>query len=1383
MLVVAALTASPVSAQVIVTASASKAASLMLKQSTARNREIFMASTVTKAGASGLTLTITVSKNGAALTSITPVVTDLGSGLYSLALTSSHTDTLGDLTFHITASGADTLDFTDQVVTEITLLSPTGDGSGLTSLNASQLGSGTVPDARFPATLPAASGVNLTALNGTAISSGTVANARTTATSANTASTIVARDASNNFSAGTITATFAGNATTATALAADGANCGAGSYPLGVDASGAVQNCTAVAGSSTPGGSANQFQYNSAGTTFAGAAGLTTTDGGATVTLANGAVLGTPASGNGSNLTALNGTQVTTGTVANARTTAASTNTASTIVLRDGSGNFSAGTITATFTGNASTATALAANGTNCSAGNYPLGVDASGNVENCTAAATGGGDATVAGGLGQFAASTSADLFGVLSDEIKNGGAPKAIFSDGGLAVTSGKTATFLKSISFTAADDTGTYTLPTGTKTLLATDGSGASLTALNATELGSGTVPDARFPATLPAASGANLTSLPAGNLTGNIACARVPALTGDVTSSAGSCATTLAAGSASNLNSGTLPAGRMPALTGDVTTVAGAVASTLANIPSGVTMAGSELATAIVAPGTPAAGKASIYVDSTSKNLAVKNDAGTVSHGVQTQTSVSNQWIKTITDAGAVTTTQPAFTDISGSVASTQMPALSGDISTSAGATVTTIGASKVTSGMIVDGTIVNADVNGSAAIDDTKLATIATAGKVSNSATTAVTAATANTIALRDSNGALGAVGLFNTYRTVAASASIALTDGTVECITNAQTQTLPTAVGITGRIFVISNWQTANTCTLAAFASQTVGGVSSMAVLNGSVTVQSDGANFRVLTSSGADCGSFVSGGIPYFSSTGSCASSALLAANNLVVGGGAGAAPATVSVLPTAMEPAHTGDVTNSAGSLAMTLANIPSAVPMAGSLLATAITAPGTPASGKGSIYVDSTSKNLAVKDDAGVVKHGAQTKTVVSNQFFTAFSDAGAFTSAQPAFTDISGSVASTQMPALTGDVTTSAGAVATTIGAGKVVESMLGFSAASTTKDATTTTHGLLPILDNNSAHFLNGQGNWAVATGAVGCTTGGSATQVVTDDGATGCTSNAGFLYASGVATLGVNNTTRGKVKLFGNTSGDATIQPTSAAGTATVITLPASSTTMAGIDIANTYSTGAQDFTSATSLKVPARAGYAPTATGSIGYDTTKNCYVAGAQGALTGCVPLVVSVSRPGGSITNSTTADQDFSSVFTIPASMLVANKVLEVTLTFQIVSGVSSSTFATYLKLGSTKVATYGSSGYTDSLTKSFTIVYQIMGTAAASGSADVEVGSVTPQQFGANAFWNLTTEPVPSIATNGTLTIVPGGAWSATGSTETLTLLSAVVKVLN
>ena len=59
---------------------------------------------------------------------------------------------------------------------------------------------------------------------------------------------------------------------------------------------------------------------------------------------------------------------------------------------------------------------------------------------------------------------------------------------------------------------------------------------------------------------------------------------------------------------------------------------------------------------------------------------------------------------------------------------------------------------VASANIVDGTIVNADINASAAIVDTKLATISTAGKVSNSATTAASANTASAIVARDASG-------------------------------------------------------------------------------------------------------------------------------------------------------------------------------------------------------------------------------------------------------------------------------------------------------------------------------------------------------------------------------------------------------------------------------------------------------------------------------------------------------------------------------------------------------------------------------------------------------------------------------------------------------
>jgi hypothetical protein len=67
-------------------------------------------------------------------------------------------------------------------------------------------------------------------------------------------------------------------------------------------------------------------------------------------------------------------------------------------------------------------------------------------------------------------------------------------------------------------------------------------------------------------------------------------------------------------------------------------------------------------------------------------------------------------------------------------------------------VKTTDSGTVTSAMIADGAIVNADINSSAAIADTKLGTISTAGKVSNSATTATSANTNSAIVARDSSG-------------------------------------------------------------------------------------------------------------------------------------------------------------------------------------------------------------------------------------------------------------------------------------------------------------------------------------------------------------------------------------------------------------------------------------------------------------------------------------------------------------------------------------------------------------------------------------------------------------------------------------------------------
>ncbi len=76
----------------------------------------------------------------------------------------------------------------------------TGNGSGLTTLNASNLSSGTIASARL---------------------------------------------------SGTYAIAISGSASTASALAANGANCSSGSYSLGVNAAGAVESCTSVSSSET----------------------------------------------------------------------------------------------------------------------------------------------------------------------------------------------------------------------------------------------------------------------------------------------------------------------------------------------------------------------------------------------------------------------------------------------------------------------------------------------------------------------------------------------------------------------------------------------------------------------------------------------------------------------------------------------------------------------------------------------------------------------------------------------------------------------------------------------------------------------------------------------------------------------------------------------------------------------------------------------------------------------------------------------------------------------------------------------------------------------------------------------------------------------------
>jgi hypothetical protein len=75
--------------------------------------------------------------------------------------------------------------------------------------------------------------------------------------------------------------------------------------------------------------------------------------------------------------------------------------------------------------------------------------------------------------------------------------------------------------------------------------------------------------------------------------------------------------------------------------------------------------------------------------------------------------------------------------------------------------------------------------------------------------------------------------------------------------------------------------------------------------------------------------------------------------------------------------------------------------------SLVFGVVAAPPTPSLNTGIVYVDATSKNLAVKDDGNVVKHGVQTFTPLTNQFLTGVNDAGLYAAAQPSLGTLSDS----------------------------------------------------------------------------------------------------------------------------------------------------------------------------------------------------------------------------------------------------------------------------------------------------------------------------------------------------------------------------------------
>ena len=200
-------------------------------------------------------------------------------------------------------------------------------------------------------------GASLTNINASNISSGTISNAFTTAASANGASTIVARDSNGSFTGNVVNATDVNSANVSATNGVFTNISGSGAGVTNINASnissGTIDNARTSAASAN---GASTIVLRDSNGSFAGNV----------ITGITGSF--TNVSGNGAVLTDINASSISSGTIANARTTAATANGASTIVLRGSTGEFTAGAITGdSFTGNGAAISGI--NASNISSG------------------------------------------------------------------------------------------------------------------------------------------------------------------------------------------------------------------------------------------------------------------------------------------------------------------------------------------------------------------------------------------------------------------------------------------------------------------------------------------------------------------------------------------------------------------------------------------------------------------------------------------------------------------------------------------------------------------------------------------------------------------------------------------------------------------------------------------------------------------------------------------------------------------------------------------------------------------------------------------------------------------------------------------------------
>ena len=243
--------------------------------------------------------------------------------------------------------------------------------------------------------------------------------------------------------------------------------------------------------------------------------------------------------------------------------------------------------------------------------------------------------------------------------------------------------------------------------------------------------------------------------------------------------------------------------------------------------------------------------------------------------------------------------------------------------------------------IAAGVILNADINASAAIVDTKLATIATAGKVSNSATTATNANTPSAIVARDASGNFTA-GTITANLTGTAS----LATSAAACTGNAATVT--TNANLTGDVTSVGN------------ATAIAAGVIINADINASAAIVD--TKLAQITTAGKVSGTAITTG--NISTTGSITTTSTLSVQSLTFGRGGGANVNNTAAGANALV-SNSGGADNTAMGNAALVSNISGTGNTGIGLqsLYTNTTANFSTALGLGALYTNNAANNTAV------------------------------------------------------------------------------------------------------------------------------------------------------------------------------------------------------------------------------------------------------------------------------------------------------------------------------------------------------------------------------------------------------------------------------------